>query len=113
MVVSPFVSEADRNRREAGFGILANTLSFYEITTHSFDRDSGGLSVTKPVRQRNQGIEWNVFGEPIGRPRARRRLYMIGVITQSADGIPERTSFGIPRWQANFYGEWDLPIWSG
>jgi iron complex outermembrane receptor protein len=57
----------------------------------------------------------NVFGEPIPGVRVLGGVsYMIGVITQSADGkTTGKNAFGIPRWQANFYGEWDLPIWSG
>ena len=40
--------------------------------------------------------------------------YMVGVITQSADGkTTGKNAFGIPRWQANFYGEWDLPYLVG
>ena len=112
----PFVSKQIETGAKLDLGILANTLSFYEITQPTLSTvTSGGLISYKPVQQRNQGIEWNVFGEPIPGVRVLGGVtYMIGVITQSADGkTTGKNAFGIPRWQANFYGEWDLPYLVG
>lgn len=112
----PFVSKQIETGAKLDLGVLANTLSFYEITQPTLSTvTSGGLISYKPVRQRNQGIEWNVFGEPIPGVRVLGGVtYMVGVITQSADGkTTGKNAFGIPRWQANFYGEWDLPYLVG
>lgn len=112
----PFVSKQIETGAKLDLGVLANTLSFYEITQPTLATvNSGGLISYKPVRQRNQGIEWTVFGEPIEGVRVLGGVtYMIGVITQSADGkTTGKNAFGIPRWQANFYGEWDLPYLAG
>jgi len=112
----PFVSKQIETGAKLDLGILANTLSFYEITQPTLATvTSGGLISYKPVQQRNQGIEWNVFGEPIPGFRVLGGVtYMIGVITQSADGkTTGKNAFGIPRWQANFYGEWDIPYLAG
>lgn len=112
----PFVSKQIETGAKLDLGILANTLSFYEITQPTLATvTSGGLISYQPVRQRNQGIEWNVFGEPIPGVRVLGGVsYMIGVITQSAEGkTTGKNAFGIPRWQANFYGEWDIPYLAG
>ena len=84
----PFVSKQIETGAKLDLGILANTLSFYEITQPTLSTvTTGGLLSYKPVQQRNQGIEWNVFGEPIPGVRVLGGVsYMIGVITQSADG---------------------------
>ncbi|NUJ80623.1 TonB-dependent siderophore receptor [Methylocystis sp. FS] len=113
---APFVSKQIETGAKLDLGILANTLSFYEITQPTLATvTTGGRVSYKPVQQRNQGIEWNVFGEPIPGVRVLGGVsYMIGVITQSADGkTTGKNAFGIPRWQANFYGEWDLPYLVG
>jgi iron complex outermembrane receptor protein len=112
----PFVSKQVETGAKLDLGILANTLSFYEITQPTLATvTTGGLVSYKPVRQRNQGIEWNVFGEPVPGVRVLGGVsYMIGVITQSADGrTTGKNAFGIPRWQVNMYGEWDLPYLVG
>ncbi|MFO1103171.1 MAG: TonB-dependent siderophore receptor [Methylocystis sp.] len=112
----PFVSKQIETGAKLDLGVLANTLSFYEITQPTLATvTTGGLISYKPVRQRNQGIEWSVFGEPVEGFRVLGGVtYMIGVITQSADGkTTGKNAFGIPRWQANLYGEWDLPYLVG
>ncbi len=112
----PFVSKQIETGAKLDLGILANTLSFYEITQPTLATvTTAGRINYRPVRQRNQGIEWNVFGEPIEGFRVLGGVsYMIGVITESADGrTTGKNAFGIPRWQANLYGEWDLPYLVG
>ncbi|MBM3552326.1 MAG: TonB-dependent siderophore receptor [Alphaproteobacteria bacterium] len=112
----PFVSKQIETGAKLDLGVLANTLSFYEITQPTLATvTTAGRINYRPVRQRNQGIEWSVFGEPIEGFRVLGGVsYMIGVITESADGrTTGKNAFGIPRWQANLYGEWDLPYLVG
>lgn len=112
----PFVSRQVETGAKLDLGNIANTLAFYEIEQPTLAAVGTGAAQTQnPVKQRNQGIEWNIFGEPLKGVRVLGGVtYMIGVITKSSDGQRDgKNAFGIPRWQVNLYGEYDIPYLPG
>ncbi|MBU3890339.1 TonB-dependent siderophore receptor [Methylosinus sp. KRF6] len=94
-------------------GTIANTLSFYEIEKPSLIKS--GNVYNSDGRQRNQGIEWNVFGEIVEGVRILGGAsYTIGVLTKTANGqLDGKTAYGTPKWQVNLGGEWDTPFVPG
>ncbi|MBY6240085.1 TonB-dependent siderophore receptor [Methylosinus sp. Sm6] len=94
-------------------GTVANTLSFYEIEKPSLIKS--GNVYNSDGRQRNQGIEWNVFGEIVEGVRILGgAAYTIGVLTKTANGqLDGKTAYGTPKWQVNLGGEWDTPFVPG
>ncbi|MEF3367606.1 TonB-dependent siderophore receptor, partial [Methylocystis sp. 9N] len=109
----PFVSRQVETGAKLDLGNLANTLSFFEIERPALMKV--GNAYNADGRQRNQGIEWTVFGEPVEGFRLLGGVsYTVGVITKSTNGQYDgRNAFGIPRWQVNLYGEYDIPYLLG
>lgn len=96
------------------FGRFALTAGVFQI-----ERPNG---VTVPVdgslqpeyrmdgQQRNRGVEFNAFGEPV---RGWRLLggvaYTDARLTRTQDGVNEgNVAIAAPRWQANLSSEWDM-----
>ncbi|OBS54191.1 TonB-dependent receptor [Methylosinus sp. 3S-1] len=112
-IFPPFKSEQIETGAKLDWGNIASTISFFEITRPTLIRT--GATYDADGRQRNQGIEWNVFGEPVEGVRLTGGVaYTVGVMTRTANGLLDGTNaYGVPRWQANLYGEWDVPYLSG
>jgi iron complex outermembrane receptor protein len=112
-IFPPFKSEQIETGAKLDLGNIANTISFFEITRPTLIRT--GNTYNADGRQRNQGIEWNLFGEPVEGVRVTGGVaYTIGVLTRTANGqLDGKNAFGIPRWQVNLYGEWDVPYLAG
>lgn len=110
---APYKSQQIETGAKWDLGTITNTLAFFEITKPSLIKN--GRTYNADGRQRNQGIEWNVFGEVVEGVRVLGGVaYTLGVMTKSAGGtLDGKTAFGTPLWQVNLGGEWDTPFVPG
>ena len=106
-------------QKEAGikvdFGDFTHTLSVFEITRPS--------SYTNPVtnvfsfggEQRNRGVEWGFFGEPLRGVRLMGGVaYIDPKVTKAALAVNEgRQATGVPKLQGKLGIEWDVPAVQG
>ena len=96
-------------------GKIINTLSLFQIKKPSTLTDNG----TSPLptlrldgEQRNRGIEWSVFGEPVPGVRVLGgATYLQGRLTKTQGGLYDGNEApGSAPWAFNIGGEWD-PHW--
>jgi iron complex outermembrane receptor protein len=94
------------------FGAIAATASFFEITQPSvfaiWDAE-GNPTFSMNGRQRNSGVEFNLFGEVAPGIRLLGGFsYTQGTLTKTAKGeFDGKAAIGVPKWQSNFGIEWD------
>lgn len=97
-------------------GRITTTLSGFDISQPSIISvlQSGDLKPSQVLngRQRNRGIELNVFGEVTPAIRLLGGVAMIhGVQEQTQDGTNNgKDAVGVPRMTANIGTEWDTPF---
>jgi iron complex outermembrane receptor protein len=95
------------------FGAIAATASFFEITQPSLvittDADGSNPTFSMNGRQRNRGVELNLFGEVVPGIRLLGGFaYTQGTLTKTESGkFDGKAAIGVPKWQSNFGIEWD------
>lgn len=96
------------------FGRITTTLSGFDISQPSIVSVvvPGGTEQRLNGRQRNRGIELNVFGEVTPAIRLLGGVATIhGVQEQAADASNNgKDAVGVPRFTANIGAEWDTPF---
>lgn len=109
-VFAPIKSKQHEIGAKADFGRYAVTASLFQITRPSAATDPNTNRYGLIGEQRNRGIEINVFGEPVAGIRVLGGLtWLDGVLSKTAGGANDgRTAPGVPDWQANLGGEWDV-----
>ncbi|MBS0222742.1 MAG: TonB-dependent receptor [Proteobacteria bacterium] len=97
------------------FGRFASTLSIFQI-----EQPQGVTNPTSRIfsvsgQQRNQGLEWNVFGEPLPGFRALGGITLLdGVQTNTGSAATNgMKATGVPDVQLNLGAEWDAPFLRG
>lgn len=92
---------------------LITTVSLFQIARPSTVELPTQPAPTLAVNgeQRNRGIEFNVFGEPIRGVRVNGGLTVINAKLRKTDGGEDEGNRApaVPRWRAVVSGEWDLP----
>lgn len=96
------------------YGTFTNTFSLFRIERPSTISVSTGATLpTLAVdgEQRNQGLEWNVFGQIIPSVRVLGGVaYTQGELVRAATAANNgKQAPGVPEWTANLGAEWDLP----
>ncbi|MDJ0450662.1 TonB-dependent siderophore receptor [Methylocystis sp. JR02] len=96
------------------FGVLGLTFAAFDITQPSSFTDPTTRRFSVDGEQRNRGLEFNIFGEPLPGVRLLGGVTLLdGVLTKTASGTNNgKTAAGVPDVQLNLYGEYDLPFWS-
>ncbi|MHC1479589.1 TonB-dependent receptor [Frateuria aurantia] len=114
-VFPPFKSkqlEAGLKYEHDNFG---STLSLFQIKEPSGITDPTTRFYSVNGQQRNRGVEWSAFGNPI------QSLKILGGatftdarLTQTADGTYNgNIAVGTPRWQYNIGADWSVPDTDG
>ncbi|HCN70169.1 MAG TPA: TonB-dependent siderophore receptor, partial [Pusillimonas sp.] len=114
---------ARTRQTEAGIkydnGNFGSTVSLFEIRQPSLITTPGstpGSFISEMAgEQRNRGIEWQFFGEPV---RGLRLLggvtYLQPTLVRTQSGANDGNQApGLSRWVATMRAEWDVPVLSG
>ena len=113
-VLAPYFSKQHEAGVKVDFGMLATTISVFQIT-----KPSGQLGVDKIFRadaeQRNRGLEFTVFGEVQPGIRVLGGVTLIDAeLTKTSTPTNlGKTPIGVPQVQANLSAEWDTPFAPG
>lgn len=88
----------------------------YGLTAAVFQIDKANTLIVNRIfgnfgRQLNQGVEFNVFGEPVqGARLLASATYLDATLEQTANGAFDgKQAVGVPELQARFGGEYDVP----
>ncbi|MBR0960062.1 TonB-dependent receptor [Bradyrhizobium japonicum] len=112
---------AQTKQAEAGMkidaGRFTTTLSVFDISQPSIISVASGVSASQQLngRQRNRGVELNVFGEITPDIRVLGGVALIdGVQERTQGGLTDgRTAIGVPVVNVNMGAEWDTPFVRG
>lgn len=113
-VLPPYISKQQEAGIKIDFGLLATTISAFQIT-----KPSGQLGADKVFRadaeQTNRGLEFNVFGEvqPGIRVLGGVTLIEAELTKTNTPSTLGKTPIGVPHVQANLSTEWDAPFAPG
>lgn len=114
-VFAPFKSEQVEAGVKVDFGRVTTTLSTFQIRQPSTLTDPGTNVFGLDGKQRNRGLELNVFGEPREGTRLLGGVMLLdGELVKTASGTNDgNTAPGAPRISLNLGGEWDTPFLPG
>lgn len=93
------------------FGAFGTTLAFFEINRPNPVVNPVTLAFANDGLQRNRGIEFNLFGEPLpGLRLLGGATFFDGRLVRTAgNAFDGKVAPGVPDVQFNLYGEYDLP----
>lgn len=93
-------------------GVVGLGLAAFDITQPSAFTDPATRRFAVDGLQRNQGLEFTAFGEPLPGFRLLGGVTLLdGRLERTAGGLTDgRTAPGVPDVQLNLYGEYDLPF---
>lgn len=110
-VFPPYISRQIETGIKYDQDSFGSTFSLFQIK-----QPSGVIDGTTHVfgiagEQRNRGVEWSVYGEPVsGLKLIGGASYIDATLTQTADGANNgNTAVGVPKWQYNAGLEWAVP----
>jgi iron complex outermembrane receptor protein len=114
-VLPPYVSKQLEVGAKVDWGKFVTTLSAFQITRPSAIANAATNTLNVNGEQRNQGIEFNTFGEPLPGVRLLGGFMLIdAVLAKTAGGIQDGwIANGVPGFQFNLGGEWDTPFVKG
>ena len=114
-IFPPSVTQQYEVGVKVDWGKLTTTLAAYQIT-----QPSGFINPQTNIfgvdgQQRNRGLEFNVFGEPIEGVRLLGGMsYIDARLTQTEGGLNQgNQAVSVPPFQLVAGGEWDLPFAKG
>jgi iron complex outermembrane receptor protein len=108
-VFAPYRSKQVEAGIKYDMGNLTSTLSVFRIEKPAYYTENGYLR--PDGEQRNQGLELNLFGEPLGGVRILGGAMLLDAeLTRTANGSNDgNRAIGAPILNANLGVEWDLP----
>ncbi|GAC1035032.1 TonB-dependent receptor [Pseudomonas sp. No.21] len=108
-VFAPYRSKQVEAGIKYDMGNLTSTLSVFRIEKPAYYTENGYLR--PDGEQRNQGLELNLFGEPLGGVRILGGAMLLDAeLTRTANGSNDgNRAIGAPVLNANLGVEWDLP----
>jgi iron complex outermembrane receptor protein len=108
---APFVSTQFEVGAKLDLGNFGATLSAFQITRPSAFTDPATNMLVVDGQQRNQGIEFTMFGEPVKGLRPIGGFTVLDpVLTSTLNGTNNGNyAPGVPTFQANLGLEWDVP----
>jgi len=108
-VFAPYLSRQHEVGLKVDYGTFMSTIALFQITKPSGELAAGSFSVEG--EQRNRGVELNLLGE------VTPDIRLLGGVTfldarltrTSVPANQGNTAVGVPKIQANLWGEWDTP----
>lgn len=112
-VFPPIKSKQDEAGVKYDAGRFGTTLAFFQIKQPNGVTENGFFTVAG--EQRNRGVEWSVFGEPV---RGLRLLGGVGYIDTKMSNTGNAASegkqaVGVPNYTLTASAEYDLPFLAG
>ncbi|MFZ5779022.1 MAG: TonB-dependent siderophore receptor [Pseudomonadota bacterium] len=97
------------------FGKFATTLSLFQIDQPFGVLDPGTQVFTVGGTQRNKGLEWTVFGEPLPGFRPLGGITLLDAVQLDTGSALTngKSATGVPDVQLNLGAEWDTPFLRG
>jgi iron complex outermembrane receptor protein len=97
------------------WGTFTTTVSAFRISQPSVLTDIAANTQVLAGEQRNEGLEFNIFGEPLKGVRfVGGMMFLNPVLTKTDGGLTDGWIAPLtPRVTLNLYGEWDLPFMRG
>ncbi len=110
-VFSPFVSTQFEVGTKIDLGNFGATLSAFQITRPSSFVNAATNSLVVDGQQRNSGIEFTMFGEPVPGLRPIGGFSILNAVqTNTLNGINNgKYAPGVPTFQANLGLDWEMP----
>ena len=112
---SPFVTTQFELGAKVDFGTLAATLSAFQITIPSAFTDLSTNTFVVDGQQRNRGLEFVAFGEPLAGLKLLAGFTLLEAIqTSTAGGVNNgKVAVGTAPFQFSFGADWDTPFAKG
>ncbi|MCP1550280.1 MULTISPECIES: TonB-dependent receptor [Methylorubrum] len=112
-VLAPIVADQKEVGIKYDFGTVGASVALFEIHRPSAFLDAVTGVFAANGLQRNRGLEFNLFGEPLPGVRLIGGASFIdGRLVNTAGGAFDgRVAPGVPAFALNLYGEVDLPPW--
>ena len=112
---APFVAKQYEVGAKYDFGKFAVTAAAFQITQQSAFTDPETNVFDVDGEQRNRGLEFTTFGEPMDGVRLLGGItYIDGEQTKTQGGVFDgNTAVGVPELLLNLYGEYDPPFAPG
>ncbi len=110
-VFSPYRSRQYEIGTKWDLGNFATTISLFQISQPSLIQDTTTLNYEPDGKQRNRGVEWNLFG------KVDENLGLLGglaftdaKLVKTAGGVNDgNKAQGVARFKANLNAEWTVP----
>ncbi len=114
-VFPPYKSTQFEAGVKVDWGRFTTTASLFQITQPSTITDVATNTLTLNGERRNQGLEINVFGEPIEGVRLLGGVMFLNALLMRTQGgaTDGWTAPFVPNFTLNLGGEWDLPMVRG
>lgn len=114
-VFAPYKTRQSEAGLKYDHGSFAHTLSVYRIERPSSYTDPVSNVFSFGGEQRNQGVEWNLFGQPLHSMRVMGGLaYVNPKLTRTAGGVNQgKQATGVAKHQAKLGVEYDLDAVAG
>ena len=114
-VFAPYKTKQAELGFKVDLGDFSHTVSLYEIKRPNSYTDPVTNVFSFGGEQRNRGVEWGFFGEPLKGVRLIGGVaYSDPVVTKAVNPANEgKIAVGLPMWQGKLGVEWDLPVVSG
>jgi len=110
-VFAPYKSKQNEVGVKWDAGTVGSTLALFQIKQPSAYVDAASNTYVVDGEQRNRGVEWNVFGQPVDGVRLLGGVnYVRPEQVKTQSGLTDgKDAIGVPRFQANAGVEWDVP----
>jgi len=114
-IFPPFRSKQYEAGVKVDWGKFTSTVSAFQIAQPSTITDTATNTLLLNGEQRNQGIEVNLFGEPLDGVRLLGGvMFLNAVLTSTQNGLNDGwVANNVPNVQLNLNGEWDPPFVPG
>jgi len=109
-VFAPYKSKQNEIGVKWDAGTVGSALALYQIKQPSAYVDASNTYVVDG-EQRNRGVEWSFFGQPVQGLRILGGAnYIRPELAKTQGGVNDgNDAIGVPRFQANAGVEWDIP----
>ncbi|OLU16923.1 TonB-dependent siderophore receptor [Pseudomonas sp. PA1(2017)] len=114
-IFPPFISRQLEAGAKYDLGRFAVTAAVFRIKQPAYETNATSRAFGPNGKRVNDGIELNMFGEPLDGVRLMGGvMYIRSELTDTVDGVTDgNRAPATPKYNANFGAEWDVPTVKG